>query len=614
MRDEFSQILDSVWEETLPGDKKLCLADMKEMLESVGIHLPNYRVRDITTELSEKEVRDMSKAEFARLCQELTRQDVSRTFKTSKQHDRDAVKIQGEMGATHLVLNEEQAAFADWINTHLSQDPDVAHKLKLSEGGAELYEKMDDGVILCKMINLAAPDTIDERVINTGLNIPIFKQHENLTLAINSAKAIGCVVIGIDSHTLNSSQGKKWLVLGLVWQLIKMFLFKSISISQVPGLVNLLREGEEIGELMKLSPEQLLLRWVNHQLEKAGCSRLIKNFSEDIKDSEIYTELIAQVAPRGQHIDKHALTRQDWLERADIMLSQAEKIDCKAFVTAQDVVNGHEKLNLAFVANLFNNHPGLDPPEEELTVIEETREEKMFRNWMNSLGVRPHVNYLYSDLSNGLVIFQLMDYIRPGIVDWEKRVIRQEKMSGMMSKRFQEILSNCNYAVELARKLNLVIVGIAGSDIQEGNPTLTLAVVWQLMRSYTLALLSRLNSSSGLPVGESEIVQWTNERLEASQSDLSISHFQDKKIRSSLPILHLIEVLQPGTVDWSDVITPASQSSSLSYQQCMDNAKYAVTMARKIGAPVYALPEDIAEGKHKMVMTVFASLMLTDLN
>ena len=87
----------------------------------------------------------------------------------------------------------------------------------------------------------------------------------------------------------------------------------------------------------------------------------------------------------------------------------------------------------------------------------------MFRNWMNSLGVRPHVNYLYSDLCSGLVIFQLMDYIRPGIVDWEKRVVRQEKMSAMRSKRFQEILSNCNYAVELARRLNLVIVGIAGA-------------------------------------------------------------------------------------------------------------------------------------------------------
>ena len=38
-----------------------------------------------------------------------------------------------------------------------------------------MYEKMDDGVILCKMINLAAPDTIDERVLNKGKNISIFK-------------------------------------------------------------------------------------------------------------------------------------------------------------------------------------------------------------------------------------------------------------------------------------------------------------------------------------------------------------------------------------------------------------------------------------------------------
>ncbi len=41
----------------------------------------------------------------------------------------------------------------------------------------------------------------------------------------------------------------------------------------------------------------------------------------------------------------------------------------------------------------------------------------------------------------------------------------------------------------------------------------------------------------------------------------------------------------------------------------MSNAKYAVSMSRKIGARVYALPEDITEVKSKMVMTVFASLM-----
>ena len=98
------------------------------------------------------------------------------------------LKVEGDMGSVHTLLNEEQAAFADWINDTMASDKDVAHKLKIEETGDDMYKKMDDGVILCKMINLAAPDTIDERVINTGQKISIFKEHENLTLAINSAK------------------------------------------------------------------------------------------------------------------------------------------------------------------------------------------------------------------------------------------------------------------------------------------------------------------------------------------------------------------------------------------------------------------------------------------
>ena len=68
---------------------------------------------------------------------------------------------------------------------------------------------------------------------------------------------------------------------------------------------------------------------------KAGCSRLIRNFSDDIKDSEIYTELLAQVAPKYVGLDKNALTREDWLERAEMMLTNAEKIDCRAFVSSR---------------------------------------------------------------------------------------------------------------------------------------------------------------------------------------------------------------------------------------------------------------------------------------
>ena len=101
----------------------------------------------------------------------------------------------------------------------------------------------------------------------------------------------------------------------------------------------------------------------------------------------------------------------------------------------------------------------------------------MYRNWMNSLGVNPHVNYLYSDLYDSLIIFevcirksifskfnfhpQLMDFIKPDIVNW-KRVKTAEQQSKIQAKRFQEVLGNCNYAVELGRKLNFVLVGIGG--------------------------------------------------------------------------------------------------------------------------------------------------------
>ena len=36
------------------------------------------------------------------------------------------------------------------------------------------------------------------------------------------------------------------------------------------------------------------------------------------------------------------------------------------------------------------------------------------------------------------------------------------------------------------------------------------------------------------------------------------------------------------------------------HQACLSNAKYAVTMARMIGAPVYALPEDISQVGHQV--------------
>ena len=90
------------------------------------------------------------------------------------------------------------------------------------------------------------------------------------------------------------------------------------------------------------------------------------------------------------------------------------------------------------------------------------------------------------------------------------------------AKKNLEILGNCNYAVELGKKINLILVGIEGNDIKEGNRTLTLGLIWQLMRKYTLTLLAKL-SPDGTPIVETEIITWANQRLEGK--GVTIRHF-----------------------------------------------------------------------------------------
>jgi plastin-3 len=451
------------------------------------------------------------------------------------------------------------------------------------------------------MINKSQPGTIDERTINKT-NMSVYRVHENLTLALNSAQSIGCNIINIGCDDLH--RGKPHLVLGLLWQIIRIGLLSDINLHEHPNLAALLKDGESLEEFMKLSPEEILIRWVNYHLANSGCGRQISNFSGDIKDSVAYIYLLQQIAPREAGVTTHAENEPELEERAERMLQESDKIGCRQFVSAKDVVSGNPKLNLAFVANLFNMYPGLDKAEIDPEMLgdihEETREEKMYRNWMNSMGVSPFVNHLYSDLCNGLIIFQLYDIIKPGIVDWKRVIEKFNKMRMMMEK-----IENCNYAVELGKQCKFSLVGIQGKDLYDGNETLTLALVWQLMKAYTLSILTKL-ADTGHPIIEKEIVAWANQKLKDGGKKTSITGFNDPTISDAKVVIDMVDVLQKGSVKY-DLVKNGNND-----QEKLDNAKYAISMCRKIGCRVYALPEDIVEVKSKMVMTIFACLMIKD--
>jgi len=233
-----------------------------------------------------------------------------------------------------------------------------------------------------------------------------------------------------------------------------------------------------------------------------------------------------------------------------------------------------------------------------VVIVEETREEKQFRNWMNSLGVDPFVNNLYSDLGDGLVLLQLLDRVEPGIVNWG-RVNKAKPLTTWKA------LENDNYAVALGKQLKFSLVGIQGKDLMDGNKTLTLALVWQLMRHHVISILKRLGGGNN--ISDNEIVAWANTKVAASGRSTSMTSFKDSSLRNSIFLIDLIDAVRPGCVDRLLVKHEADEASLLL------NAKYAVSLARKIGGAVFALPEDIVEVKHKMIMTLVATVMAIDL-
>ncbi|XP_030621707.1 plastin-3 isoform X1 [Chanos chanos] len=614
-KEEQEELREAFEKVDLNGNGYISYDELHDLFKEANLPLPGYKVREIIQKLMVEGDRNkdnkLSFDEFVSIFQELKSSDIAKSFRKAINRKEGILAIGGTSelsseGTQHSYSEEERYAFVNWINTALENDPDCKHVLPMDPNTDALFKAVGDGIVLCKMINLSVPDTIDERTINKKKLTP-FTTQENLNLALNSASAIGCHVVNIGA--LDLREGKPHLVLGLLWQIIKIGLFADIELSRNEALAALLRDGETLEDLMKLSPEELLLRWANFHLENAGWNK-INNFSSDIKDSRAYFHLLNQIAPKGIKedepcidIDMRGFNEKDDLKRAECMLQQADRLSCRQFVTPADVVSGNPKLNLAFVANLFNKYPALTKPENQDIdwgrLEGETREERTFRNWMNSLGVNPHVNHLYGDLQDALVILQLYEKIKVP-VDWNNKVNKPPypKIGTNMKK-----LENCNYAVELGKtEAKFSLVGIGGQDLNDGNPTLTLALVWQLMRRYTLNVLEDLGD--GEKVNDDIIVNWVNKTLAEAGKSTKISSFKDKEISSSLPVLDLIDAIQPGSISYDLVKT-----GSLSDEDKLDNAKYAVSMARKIGARVYALPDDLVEVKPKMVMTVFACLM-----
>jgi plastin-1 len=507
------------------------------------------------------------------------------------------IQVQGSSAnVTHTINEEERTAFTTHINAVLAGDPDIGHLLPFPTDTFEMFDHCKDGLVLSKLINDSVPDTIDERVLNKpGKKIKTlnaFHMTENNNIVIGSAKGIGCSVVNVGSGDI--IEVREHLILGLIWQIIRRGLLGKIDIKLHPELYRLLEDDETLDQFLRLPPEQILLRWFNYHLKNAGWARRVNNFSGDVKDGENYTVLLNQLKP--DICSRAPLQTRDLLQRAEEVLQNAERIDCRKFLTPTALVAGNPKLNLAFVANLFNTHPGLDPLEEgEKPEIEDfdaegEREARVFTLWLNSLDVQPPVNSFFDDLRDGTVLLQAYDKVIPGSVNF-RHVNKPPAHGGEMS-RFKAV-ENTNYAVELGKQNRFSLVGIQGADITDGQRTLTLGLVWQLMRRDIVSTLSGLAQRMGKrELSDSDMIKWANDMSRKGGKSSSVRSFKDPAITSGIFLLDVLNGMKANYVDY-ELVTPGKTTDD-----AYANAKLSISIARKLGTYYHPVAGsyDIARG------------------
>uniref|UniRef100_A0A804U8I3 Calponin-homology (CH) domain-containing protein n=1 Tax=Zea mays TaxID=4577 RepID=A0A804U8I3_MAIZE len=501
----------------------------------------------------------------------------------------------------HVINESEKTSYVNHINNFLKEDPFLKNFLPLDPASNELFNLVRDGVLLCKLINVAVPGTIDERAINTKKHLNPWERNENHTLCLNSAKAIGCTVVNIGTQDL--IEARPHLVLGLLCQIIKIQLLADLNLKKTPQLAELVADdnGKEVEELVTLAPDKMLLKWMNFHLKKAGYKKTVTNFSTDVKDGEAYAYLLSTLAPELS--SKTMIETSDPKERAQKVLETAEKLDCTRYVTSKDIVEGSANLNLAFVAQIFQNRNGLstntvapvieDTPDD----VEASREERAFRLWINSLGIPTYVNNLFEDVRTGWVLLEVLDKISPGSVNWK----HASKPPIIMPFRKVE---NCNQVIKIGKELNFSLVNVAGNDIVQGNKKLILAFLWQLMRTSILQLLRNLRShSKEKEMTDADILIWANSKVKESGKNSHIESFKDKTIADGVFFLELLSAVQSRVVDWNMVKKGEDE------EEKKLNATYIISVARKLGCTVFLLPEDIMEVNPKMILTLTASIM-----
>nr|XP_035132745.2 plectin isoform X10 [Callithrix jacchus] len=245
----------------------------------------------------------------------------------------------------------------------------------------------------------------------------------------------------------------------------------------------------------------------------------------------------------------------------------------------------------------------LDPAERAVIRIADERDrvqKKTFTKWVNKhlIKAQRHISDLYEDLRDGHNLISLLEVLSGDSLPRERDVTRSSRLPREKGRMRFHKLQNVQIALDYLRHRQVKLVNIRNDDIADGNPKLTLGLIWTIILHFQISDIQVSGQSEDMTAKE-KLLLWSQRMVEGYQGlrcDNFTSSWRDGRLFNAIIHRH-----KPMLIDMNKV-----------YRQTnLENLDQAFSVAeRDLGVTRLLDPEDVdvPQPDEKSIITYVSSL------
>ncbi|XP_054619672.1 plectin a isoform X3 [Dunckerocampus dactyliophorus] len=250
----------------------------------------------------------------------------------------------------------------------------------------------------------------------------------------------------------------------------------------------------------------------------------------------------------------------------------------------------------------------LDPAERAVIRIADERDrvqKKTFTKWVNKHLVKHwkaeaqrHVSDLYEDLRDGHNLISLLEVLSGETLPRERDLVRNVRLPREKGRMRFHKLQNVQIALDFLKHRQVKLVNIRNDDIADGNPKLTLGLIWTIILHFQISDI-QVNGQSDDMTAKERLLLWSQRMVEGYQGlrcDNFTSSWRDGKLFNAIIHKH-----RPNLIDMDQV---GRQTNQQNLEQAFSVAE------RELGVTRLLDPEDVdvPHPDEKSIITYVSSL------